>query len=170
MITMHEFMETFNYRITEGNLYGWNCYGPNAYSLSTWNGEHDDGGWSGNIVFDTKTQAVYEVEVCDYTNERAYRMINPLYKKVYEAEAKKFGSDADEAWDCVKFVDLESADDWLEKAQSIVDGVDYDTRVEVPLDLDDDMILSLALEAHKRDVTLNKMVEHILQQAILERS
>lgn len=170
MITMSEFMETFNYRITEGNRYGWNCYGPNAYSLSTWNGEHDDGGWSGNIVFDTETQAVYEVEVCDYTNERAYRIINPLYKKVHEAEAKKFGSDADEAWDCVKFVDLESSDDWLEKAQSIVDGVDYDTRVEVPLELDDDMILSLSLEAHKRDITLNKMVEHILQQAILERS
>lgn len=167
---MGEFMETFNYRITEGCQYGWTCYGPNAYSLSTWNGENSDGGWSGNIVFDTVNQIVYEVEVCDYTNERAYRITNPLYKKAYEAEAKDRGESINEAWDCVRFVDLESADDWLEKAQAIVEGVDYDTRVEVLMDLDDDVMMSLALEAHKRDVTLNKMVEILLQQAIDERS
>ena len=170
MITLKQWMETFNYRITEGDAYGWTCYGPNAQSLSAWNGLHDDGGWSGNIVFDTLNQTVYEVEVCDYTHERAYRMINPDYKKAYETEAKTRGASGDEAWDCVKFVDLEVYDDWLLKAEAIVDGQDYDTRIEVPLDIEDSVILSLALEAHKRDITLNKMVEILLQQAIDERS
>jgi len=41
-----------------------------------------------------------------------------------------------------------------------------DKREEVELDLDDGAILQLALEAHKRDITLNKMVEIILQEAI----
>ena len=41
-----------------------------------------------------------------------------------------------------------------------------DNREEVELDLDDETILKLALEAHKRDITLNKMIEIILQQAI----
>ena len=41
-----------------------------------------------------------------------------------------------------------------------------DNRVDVELDLDEDVILQLALEAHKRDITLNKMVEIILQEVI----
>jgi hypothetical protein len=41
-----------------------------------------------------------------------------------------------------------------------------DNREEVELDLDDGTILQLALEAHKRDITLNKMIEIILQETI----
>lgn len=41
-----------------------------------------------------------------------------------------------------------------------------DNRVDVELDLEEDVILQLALEAHKRDITLNKMVEILLQEAI----
>ena len=41
-----------------------------------------------------------------------------------------------------------------------------DNRVEVELDLEEDVILRLALEAHKRDITLNKMVEILLQEFI----
>lgn len=41
-----------------------------------------------------------------------------------------------------------------------------DNRVEVELDLEEDVILQLALEAHKRDITLNKMVEILLQEVI----
>jgi len=41
-----------------------------------------------------------------------------------------------------------------------------DNRVEVELDLEEDVILHLALEAHKRDITLNKMVEILLQEVI----
>lgn len=41
-----------------------------------------------------------------------------------------------------------------------------DNREEVELDLDDETILKLALEAHKRDITLNSMIEIILQEFI----
>jgi len=41
-----------------------------------------------------------------------------------------------------------------------------DNRVDVEVDLDNFTILQLALEAHKRDITLNKMVEIILQEVI----
>lgn len=170
MITLKEWMETFNYRITEGDRYGWSCYGNAAHQLSAWNGKHGDGGWSGNIVFDTENQTVYEVEICDYTNERAYRIINPHYKKAHDAEAKNHGAYADTAWDGTNFIDLEVDKDWLEKAEAIVNGFDYDDRVEVSLDIEDDVILALSLEAHKRDITLNNMVEILLQQAIKERA
>lgn len=166
MITLKQWMETFNYRITEGDTYGWTCYGSNAQSLSAWNGEHNDGGWSGNVVFDTKTQTVYEVEVCDYTNERAYRIINPDYKKAYETEAKDRGVSADEAWDCVKFTDLEIDEDWLEKAEAIVDGRDYDTRVSIPIELPDNELLYLFKMAHERDMKFNDFVEEVLKEAL----
>jgi predicted HicB family RNase H-like nuclease len=45
-------------------------------------------------------------------------------------------------------------------------GDEWDSRIQVPLDLDNDLLLQLAMEAHKRDITLNKMVEIVLQQAI----
>lgn len=166
MITMMDFMKTFNYRITESDDYGWSCYGPDARSLSAWNGKHDDGGWSGNIVFDTKTQTVYEVEVCDYTNERAYRIINPDFRKAYDAEAKDRGADADQAWDCVKFTDLEIDEDWLTKAEAIVAGEDYDTRVSIPIELPDNELLVLFKMAHERDMKFNDFVEEVLTAAL----
>ena len=44
--------------------------------------------------------------------------------------------------------------------------MENDNRVEIELDLDEHEIYQLAMEAHKRDITLNKMIEIILQEAI----
>ena len=41
-----------------------------------------------------------------------------------------------------------------------------DNRVEVEINLEESEILQLAMEAHKRDITLTKMVEIILQEVI----
>jgi hypothetical protein len=41
-----------------------------------------------------------------------------------------------------------------------------DNRVEIELNLDEHEIYLLAMEAHKRDITLNKMLEGILQEVI----
>jgi hypothetical protein len=166
MITLKQFFETFDYRITEGSDYGWSCYGPDAYMLSSWNGIHNTGGVSGNITFDTKTQTVYEVEVCDYTRNRAYRLINPAFIDAYKKEAKDREVDLNQAWDDVKFVDLDVKEDWLEKAQAIVAGEDYDSRVQMPLTLDNDQLFDLMKLAHERDVTLNQLVETVLREHI----
>ena len=166
MITIEQWMKTFNYRITESDTYGWTCYSSTAQSMSAWNGLHDDGGWSGNIVFDTENQTVYEVEVCDYTNSRAYRIINPNFKKAHDAEAKTRGVDADEAWDGTKFVDLELDDDWLEKAEAIVDGIDYDTRVSIPIELPDNELLCLFKMAHDRDMKFNDFIGEVLTEQL----
>jgi hypothetical protein len=120
MITLKEWMELVDYKITEGGEEGWMCFGPDAYSLSSWNGEHD--GYSFNIVFDTRTQEAYTVEICDYKNDRAYRIINPDYKAVHDAEADRRIVSADEAWDGVYFVDLEVDDDFVQKALAIKEG------------------------------------------------
>ena len=152
MITLKEWMEVSNYRITEGSDY--NAYG-GAYALTSWNGDQD--GYSLEIIFDQKTQTVYEVQACDYKHNRAYRLINDAHKQV--------GRD-DEAWDDTSWIDLEADDDWIQKAQSIVAGRDYDTRITVPIDLTDQELLALMKLAHERDVTLNHLVDQVLREAM----
>ena len=164
MITMKEWMELVDYRITEGSDYGWQCYGPNVYQLDSWNGEQD--GHSFTIVFDTRDQTVYEVQAHDYVHNRAYRMINEDFAKKMKKEAKRRDVDRNEAWDEVNYVDLEVDDDFIQKCLAIRAGEDYDTRVSVPLELEDDLMFELMKMAHEQDITLNQMVEQLLRRVI----
>jgi hypothetical protein len=168
MITMKEWMELVDYRITEGGEYGWSCYGPNAYTLDSWNGVHGAGGYSFSIVFSTKSQKVYEVTVCDYTNDRAYRMINPKNIEKHRKEAEHKSELANQAWDDVDYVDLDVDDDFFQKALAIRAGESYDTRVQVPVDFSDEELLQYMKIAHERDITFNELVEQALRSAIDE--
>jgi hypothetical protein len=164
MITLKNFMQIVDYRITEGGNYCWNCYGSNAYSLDYWNQDHN--GHSLCIIFDTRTHEVYEVQAHDYKHARAYRLINANYKDSHDAEAKTLDVLADQAWDDVNYVDLETDKDFLNKAHSIISGEDYDTRIDVPVRLDDDALFELMTTAHNRDITLNQLIEEILRSVI----
>jgi len=153
MITLKDFMETVDYRITEGSdYYG---LGQSAYTFTYWNGDQD--GCSVSIVFSTADQAVLIAEVCDYSADRAYRLICP---SVQNQRTDK------EAWDSVKWTDLETDQDWLEKAGAIVRGEEYDTRVSIPLDFTDEELLKYMIMAHEREMTFNQFVEQALQSAI----
>jgi len=168
MITMKEWMELVDHKITEGSEYGWSCYGPNAYCLDSWNGVHGTGGYSFSIVFSTKTQKVYEVSVCDYTNDRAYRMIAENKRKKHDEEAFLRNVNLNEAWDDVDYVDLDVVDDFIQKALAIRAGEDYDTRISVPVDFTDEELLTYMKIAHDRDMTFNQLVEEALKAAIDE--
>jgi hypothetical protein len=170
MLSMKEWMELVEYKITEGCEYGWHCFGPNAYQLDSWNGIHGNGGYSSHVVFDTEDQTVYEVSVCDYTNNRAYRMIAEEYQNLYRSESEKRGlSDStDEAWDGVNYIDLDVDDDFIQKFMAIKDGEDYDTRVSVPIELPDDELLFLMKMAHDQDITFNQLMINILTNAAEE--
>ena len=170
MITLKDFMEAVDYRITEGSDYQWQCFGPNAYCLDSWNGEQD--GHTVSIIFDTHTQEVYQVMAYDYSRDRAYRMTNPNYKADFDAECED-REVIDEAWELddgtpVKYVDLEVEEDFLEKVRAIVNGEDYDTRVQVPVEFTDEELLTYMKMAHERDMTFNEFVEMALRAAIDE--
>jgi hypothetical protein len=168
MITMKEWMELVDYKITEGGEYGWQCYGPNAYCLDSWNGIHGTGGYSFSIVFSTKTQKVYEVTMCDYTNDRAYRMIAKNKQEKHRKESEMRDVNLNEAWDEVDYVDLDVVDDFIQKALAIRAGEDYDTRVQVPVDFTDEDLLKYMKMAHDRDMTFNEFVEEALRHALEE--
>jgi hypothetical protein len=164
MITLKEWMELVDYRITEGSNYGWQCYGANAYSLDSWDNDQD--GASFSIIFDNKTQEVYEVQAHDYKNSRAYRRINSDYLEAYTAEATQRDSWMSQAWDDVEYCDLETDDDWIQKSLAIIAGEDYDTRVQVPIDFDDGELLQYMKMAHDMDITFNEFVERSLVKAL----
>jgi hypothetical protein len=164
MITLKDFMEVVDYKITEGSDYCWDCYGSNAYRLDSWNQEQD--GHSVSIVFDTRTHEIYEASAYDYRRNRAYRLINPNYIQAHNDEANERGVDINQAWDDVNYVDLETEEDFLEKARAIVADEDYDTRVDVPVVLDRETLYGLMTMAHEQDITLNQLIENIIRQEI----
>jgi len=166
MITMKEWVELVGYKITEGGDYGWGCYGPYSYTLDSWNGVHGKGGYSFSIIFSTKSQKIYEVSMCDYTNDRAYRMINPKFQEKHRKEAEMRNVNLNEAWDEVNYVDLDVVDDFIQKALAIKAGEKYDTRVQVPVDFTDEELLQYMKMAHDRDMTFNQFIEEALRNAI----
>jgi|LakMenEpi03Aug12_release.lakeMendotaPanAssembly.Ray.scaffolds.fasta_scaffold132584_2 hypothetical protein len=163
---VYDLNEAFDHKISGGDNYLWDCW-ENARFL-----EYRSDYAYVSAVFNTETQEVYEVNVSVDTDTwdpdiRPYRWLNPEYKQDYLDEAESRNIDPEQAWDDIKWIDLESADDFLEKALAIFNGDDsFDKRIQVPLDLNEDEILKIALMAHKRDITLNKMVEEIIQLAI----
>lgn len=160
---LSEINNTFQHRITGGSDYGWDCYGSNTWSIDyTSNYAH------GYVVFDTETQHVYEINVSPVTDAyKPYRYIDPEFREAHNAEAVDRNVDPNVAWDDVMWVDLETEEDFIEKASAMFNGIAFDTRIQVPIDLDNDTMLKLAMEAHKRDITLNKMVEEVLVDAIV---
>jgi hypothetical protein len=106
--------------------------------------------------------------MCDYTSDRAYRMINPKFQEKHRKEALTRGVNLNEAWDDVDYVDLDVLDDFIQKALAIKAGEAYDTRVQVEVDFSDEDLLQYMKIAHERDITFNELVEQALRHAIDE--
>jgi hypothetical protein len=153
--------EALDHKIVGGSEHQWRCW-PNARFL-----DYESDYAHASVVFSTETQEVYLAEVNDKNDSvKPYRWLNPSYKQAFVDESELRGVSHIQAWDNTNWYDLETKEDWLEKARAIMHGEKFDTRVEFPLDLDDDTMMHLFMLAHKNDVTLNKMVEMILQEVI----
>ena len=163
MITIRDFMKTIEYRITEGCEYGWNCFGKNAFQIDSWNGDID--GYTVSIIFDNKTQIVYQATAYDYKHNQFYRLFNKDYEQAYRDEAELRNFDANEAVDGIDYIDLELDEDFLNKASAIVRGEDYDTRVTITLDFPDDELLKYMIMAHEKNMKFNDFVEMVLKDA-----
>ena len=162
---LNQINEAMNHQITGGSEYQWQCF-PDARFL-----DYESEYAHVSILYSTADQTVYQADVSVKSDaweedKSPYRWTNSVFKDVYLNEAKERGVDPDQAWDDVKWVDLDVESDFLEKAKAMFNGEEFDTRVQVEVDLDDATILKLSMEAHKRDITLNKMVEIVLQEAI----
>jgi len=163
MVSLKDFLEVIDYKITDGARYMWSCYGPDAYAMHHWNDINGPGGFELNVIFDTRTHKVYAVEASDYTNNRAYRLIDSAYRDSHKQEAQSRNCDYKQAWDDVNYIDLDLDFDWLDKARAIVAGTSYDERVSIEIDLTDQEMLLIFRLAHEKDMTFNQYVEYILR-------
>jgi len=107
-ITIKDFVSTVNYQIGEGYEYRWECYGSNACGLE-WT--RPDLAASASIVYDTKTQEVYEMSVwdCRESRPKIHRWIRPEYIKRHKKESKERGFKFDATVDNDKLVDTTPA-------------------------------------------------------------
>jgi len=162
---LNEINEALDHKITGGSDYQWNCYPDGRYL------DYESDFAHVSVLYSTVDQTVYQAEVSVkreawYEDKKPYRWLNPDYKDALYKESKKRKVDPDIAWDDVKWIDLEMAEHFLHMATAIFTGAEYDNLGKFLFDLDDSSILKLATEAHKRDITLNKMIEIILQEVI----
>ena len=163
-MTLKDWLEATDYRITEGSDFGWYCYGPNTYTLNyTAPGEDVN---DASCVYSRDTQRVLEVTAYDAKRDKAYRWIDPEYKEAHDNESVKRGFEPDVFVDGDSFIELETPEDMLQKATAIVNCMEYDGRVQVPIELSDAEVFALMKTAHERDVTFNALVAEIMQEAI----
>lgn len=164
MITLKDYLEAINYRITGGSEYQWKCFGDNARFLDCEGEVLNES--SVVCIFDSVDQTVYSIEAWDYINDRAYRWIHPDYIKAYKKACKKNDVDFKNACDTMDFIDLDVEEDILEKARAISQHEDYDTRVQMVVDMSDEDMLQYMKLAHQMDITFNEFVEQALRHAI----
>lgn len=150
-------------QVTEGSEFGWTCYGNRAYSLSYWNGLHGEAEVSTHVVYDRDTFDVFETDVFDGDKNKAYVLRRPGYATAYKQELASKNIGYEPEW---PEIELESVEDYTEKAMAIMNGEAYDDRIKVPLNLDKDELFNLMTAAHERDITLNELIAEALLKAI----
>lgn len=165
MITLKDYLEAIDFKITGGSEFQWKCYGPNARYLDSADNE-GLGTYSISAIFDSVDQTVYAIELWDYTNDREYRWINPGYVKAHMKACAKHDVDVYESMDGRNFIELDVGGDILEKISKVVAGEPYDTRVQIEVDFTDEDMLQYMKLAHKMDITFNELVEQALREAI----
>jgi hypothetical protein len=97
-ITIKDCFEAIKYKINDGAEYLWTCYGKNAYILDSLNSKG-----SVAFIFDKKDQTIYELSVCDYVKNTAYKWVNPSFIEKNRKEMKKRGFSEDQAWDSINY-------------------------------------------------------------------
>jgi hypothetical protein len=161
-IYLTEILKIVNYHLIDGTDHLWGCFGANARYMDFFEGDEKHF----SVIFDTLTQRVYQVMVSDHKND--YVWIDPHYKRYYEDEAEFRGLDPYQVYDGLTYTVVEEAKDIKKKAYAIVNGHSYDERVSVSVELDEELLFHLMLEAHKLDITFNEYVERVLKN-ILEK-
>lgn len=168
MITLKEYLEAIDFKITGGSEYQWRCFGDKARYLDSADNE-GLGDYSISAIFDSVDQTVYSIELWDYVNDREYRWINPMFVPAHMDACIQHNVDVHESCDGRNFVELDLASDILEKISKVVAGEPYDERVQIQVDMSEEDMLQYMKLAHSMDITFNELVEQALRQEIDRR-
>ena len=110
---IHDIAKILKWKVIEGSMFLWDCYGPNARSLDFTQDEYLNG-WNASVIFDTDTLLVYEVSghsgifSLHTDNELPWRWINPDYREQSVAEHQSRGLHPTIAWDTKHYVEIDT--------------------------------------------------------------
>lgn len=157
-MTLDLFLQAIQYRISEGDVWLWNCYGANARHLNSY---YLDGKEAG-CGFDTQTQEVYQIYMVDEKNDTRYIWFNPLYRDAYFAEAYERKLNPLEYADDLEYYELGVLEDILEKITLFYSDKEYDRNILVPIDIDDDLYAELSALATAENITVEALISKAL--------
>jgi hypothetical protein len=102
---LQKVLKLVNYSLGEGNTYLWNCY-PDARIQDMLNHKGDQ---IGSVIFNTKTQQVYEIGLHypGYTTVIAFRWISQKFIQAYIDDCNVRNVPSDVAWDDVYWLDTD---------------------------------------------------------------
>ena len=153
MIKLHEFLNVIGYRIHDKFIAERPIFGDLACEVTYANDT-----CFLNCAFDLVTQEVFEIVAEDYTNKRYYRWTQEDFRDKQDNKTTLMLT--------AEYCELEVAEDILAKADAIISGRDYSTKVSVPINLTDEEFLHFAKAAHELDITFNQLVEKAIKQAM----
>lgn len=158
--------DVLDHKITNGSDFLWNCYGSTARFL-----DYSSEFAEATVIFDSTTQEIYEATITSNDlSKQPYRWLNPNTKQDFLDECHNKELNPALAWDDTEYIDLETEEDFFEKAHAVFNNLPYDERVQLPLDLTTDELHDLMKLAHERDITLNQLIAEILLNAIEEKN
>lgn len=159
---MEAFTKAIDFKITDGSEFLWKCFGPNARFLDS-----SDDHFHVSAVFDTQTQQIYEISISEtYEGELRYRWIDLEYLDAYKEEATQRNIKWDEFGEDLNWHMTDDFDDIIDKVAKIPKGEEYDPRVVLTLDLDDDVKEMLETAAALRGISIDQFVELALKEVI----
>ena len=103
-------------RISGGDPYMWDCYGPNANYIEF---RDTDGQGYAHAIYDTKNYIVYEIHIEVPGQDQAFRWLNTITKSAYYTEAERRGVDPNLAWDNVGYTHVDTEELILEYLKDI---------------------------------------------------
>lgn len=115
-MTLLEIIQACEARVSGGSEYQWACYGPNARYMDF---SDRDGTECVSIVFDTKTQAVYCLEMNVPGYDQAFGWRNKMHEQAYLKECAEREVRPNQAWDDTDYQQVE-ADVALQYAKDII--------------------------------------------------
>jgi len=99
-MNLHEIMIAASSRVCGGTEYQWQCYGPDARYIDFCD---TDGLEYCSVVFDTKTQTVYELAVVIPGHDQAFIWRHPDFETAYQSECRTRSIEPNTAWDDVMY-------------------------------------------------------------------
>lgn len=161
---MEAYIRAIEFKITDGDNFLWKCFGPNARFL-----ESLDGDFHVSAVFDTVTRRIYEASISStYSGDIGYRWIDMDYIEAYKEEAASRNVDWMQLCDDKRWAMTDDFDDIIDKITKITRGEEYDPRVILYLELDDDVKEMVENAATLLGISIEEFVERALKETIKE--